>query len=96
MTARERLPDRRGHELVKLEHGGFRLTVGVGRYDDGRLAEVFVNTDKLGTAIDTVLKDSAILLSFALQFGADAKAIRRALSASGPIGVLLDKIGGAP
>jgi hypothetical protein len=44
------------------------------------------------------MRDSAIMLSFALQFGADIQAIRRALvqntdgSASGPIGALLDRI----
>jgi hypothetical protein len=71
MTTRQRLQDRRRHDVAEIEHGGFWLTVGIGRYRDGRLAEVFINTHKGGTAIDTVLKDSAILLSFALQFGAD-------------------------
>jgi len=94
MTARERLPDRRPHQVVEIEHNGFRLTVGVGRFEDGRLGEVFLDTHKGGTAIDTILKDSAILLSFALQYGADAAAIRQALSRTGPIGALLDKIGG--
>jgi hypothetical protein len=92
MSARERLADRRSHEIVAVEHGGFPLTVGFGRYEDGRLAEVFVDTHKGGTAIDTVLKDSAILLSLALQFGARASDIRKALSPTGPIGTLLDKI----
>jgi ribonucleoside-diphosphate reductase alpha chain len=95
MTERQRLPDRRPHQVFNLEHEGHRLVIGVGRYDDGRLAEVFSNTDKPGAGIDTILKDSAILLSFALMFGADAAAIRKALSRSGPFGVLLDKIGGA-
>ena len=94
MSARTRLPDRRAHELAAIEHGGFRLTVGFGRYEDGRLGEVFVDTHKGGTAIDTVLKDSAILLSFALQFGAGASDIRKALSPTGPIATLLDKIEG--
>jgi hypothetical protein len=95
MSVRERLPDRRPHQVVKIKHNGFHLTVGVGRYDDGRLGEVFLDTHKGGTAIDTILKDSAILLSFALQFGADPSVIRRALSRTGPIGALLDKIEGA-
>jgi hypothetical protein len=94
MTARERLPDRRPHEVIEIEHSGFRLIVGAGHYENGRLGEVFLDTHKGGTAIDTILKDSAILLSFALQFGADPSVIRRALSRTGPIGVLLDKIEG--
>jgi len=63
---RERLPDRRSHELVDFEHGGFRYTAGVGRFSDGRLAEVFLNAAKVGTHIETTAKDSAIVASIAL------------------------------
>jgi hypothetical protein len=91
---RQRLPDRRQQHVIEVEHNGFRLTVGVGRFEDGRLGEIFVDTHKGGTAIDTILRDSAILLSFALQFGASASDIRKALSRVGPIGALLDKIEG--
>jgi hypothetical protein len=102
MTARIRLANRRAHEVVAFEHGAMKFTAGVGRFPDGKLAELFVTTSKLGTGVDVVLRDSAILLSFALQFGADVETIRRALvrngdgSASGPIGALLDMIEGAP
>ena len=34
MTSRERLPNRRGHELLDFEHGGIRYTVGIGRFAD--------------------------------------------------------------
>ena len=83
---------------IDLEHAGFRFTAGVGRFGDGRLAEVFITSNKTGTALDVVLRNSAILLSFAIQFGAGVEAIRGALvrngdgSASGPVGALLDKI----
>jgi ribonucleoside-diphosphate reductase alpha chain len=69
---RERLPGRHRHDVAEIEHGGFKLIVGVGRYSDGRLGELFIDTHKGGTAIDTILRDSAILLSFALQAGIDA------------------------
>src|SRR5450631_3088684 len=97
-ATRERLPNRRPHEVFTVEHGTMKFTAGVGRYEDGKLAELFISTNKLGTGVDVVLRDSGILLSLALQFGADIETIRRALvrngdgSASGPIGVLLDKI----
>jgi hypothetical protein len=87
---RERLPDRRRHDVVEVEHGGFKLTVGAGRYADGRLGEVFVSTHKGGTAIDIILKDSAILLSFALQAGVDVATIRAAMAPGGPIAAALD------
>jgi hypothetical protein len=37
---RERLPNRRGHELLDFEHVGIRYTAGVSRFSDGRLAEI--------------------------------------------------------
>jgi hypothetical protein len=92
LTGRKRLPHRRAHELVAVEHGGFRLIVGTGRFPDRGLAEVFINTNKPNTAIDTLLQDAAIVLSFALQHGADAAAIRRALAPSGPLAAVLDAI----
>jgi len=98
MTERERLPNRRAHETFRMEHGGLAFTAGIGRYPDGRIAELFVNADKIGTGFDTALRDSAILLSFALQHGADIEAIRRAVMrnvdglAAGPIGAVLDFI----
>ena len=43
---RDRLPNRRGHELLSFEHGGFRYTAGIGRFADGRLAELFLDCSK--------------------------------------------------
>jgi ribonucleoside-diphosphate reductase alpha chain len=77
---------------------GMRFTAGVGRYPDGRIAEVFCDNHKCGSSIGTLVRDSAILLSFALQHGADLEAIRRALCrdssgrALGPLGEILDLI----
>jgi hypothetical protein len=53
MTARQHLPNRRGHEVVAFEHGGIRYVAGIGRFGDGRLAEVFLNGAKCGTDLDT-------------------------------------------
>jgi hypothetical protein len=89
---RERLPNRRPHQVAEIEYAGFKLTLGVGRYSDGRLGEVFIDTHKGGTAIDTILRDSAILVSFALQAGIDATTIRAALAPNGPLASVLDMI----
>jgi ribonucleoside-diphosphate reductase alpha chain len=43
---RHRLPNRRAHELLSFEHSGIRYTAGVGRFEDGRPAEIFLNTFK--------------------------------------------------
>ena len=96
MTARERLPNRRGCESFTFELDGLVLTATVSRFADGRIGEPFMNNRKAGNQSDTNARDAAILLSFALQHGADIVSIRRALCrdsqgrALGPIGVALD------
>ena len=91
MTGRQRLPNRRGHELVDFEHGGIRYTAGIGRFEDGELAEIFLNTAKHGTAVDTNARDAAVAASLLLQYGCPAETLSHALtrngdgSASGPL-----------
>ncbi len=46
MSERERLPDRRAAELFDFEHGGRRWTATIGRFADGRVAEIFVDAAK--------------------------------------------------
>ena len=98
MTARERLPDRRRSESLTFELDGLRFTATLSRYQDGRIGELFLNNHKAGNQSDTNARDGAILLSFALQYGADVEAIRRALCrdgagrALGPIGAALDLV----
>ena len=64
------------------------------------LPSCFVNNHKHGNQLDTYARDAAIILTFALQHGADIDVIRRALCrdsqghALGPIGRALDVIGG--
>ena len=97
-TARERLPDRRANESFTFELNGLRFTATVSRFPDGRIGELFLNNHKFGNQSDTNARDAAILLSFALQHGADIEAIRRALCrdshgrALGPIAEALDII----
>jgi hypothetical protein len=62
---RERLPNRRAHTLLNIEASGFRYVAGVGHHDDGRLAEIFLNAEKGGTAISDAARDSAVVASLA-------------------------------
>jgi hypothetical protein len=94
---RLRLDDPREHTVIKFTTvDGFSYTAGLGYFDDGRLAEVFLNADKAGTAIETAARDSAVVASIALQHGVSPDTIRHALTrngngeASGPLGTLLD------
>jgi hypothetical protein len=94
--SRERLPNRRGHELADFEHGGIRYTAGVGRFEDGRLAKIFLNTAKHGAAVDTNARDAAVAASLLLQHGCSVEILSRALirngdgSVSGPLARALD------
>jgi hypothetical protein len=100
MSARERLPQRRPSEVFDFSAMGMRFTASVSRYPDGRISELFCDNHKAGSAIGTLVRDSAILLSFALQHGADIQKIRDALCrdsagrALGPIGEALDVVMG--
>jgi ribonucleoside-diphosphate reductase alpha chain len=95
-AARERLPNRRAHEIVEFNHRGFRYTAGFGRFADGRLAEIFLSANKTGAELDVAARDSAIVASIALQYGTPVEMVRHALtrnvdgSASGPLGGMLD------
>jgi hypothetical protein len=99
-TQRERLPSRRLCESFSFELDGLRFTASIGRFADGRVAEVFLNNHKSGNQSDTNARDAAILLSFALQHGADINEIRKALCrngtgrALGPIARALDILAG--
>jgi hypothetical protein len=100
MTARMRLPDRRRHESVGFECNGFKYVAGFGWFGDGRLAEVFINSAKTGTAIDVAARDAAITASIAFQHGASPDELRHALtrnsdgSAGGPLAMALDLVEG--
>jgi hypothetical protein len=96
MSERARPANRRSSENLSFELDGMRFTATVSRYPDGRISEAFLDNHKAGSGIGTLVRDMAIILSFALQHGADADAIRRALCrdgngrALGPIAALLD------
>jgi hypothetical protein len=96
MTTRQRLPDRRAHELLDFEHGGIRYIAGVGRFADGGLAEIFLNTTKHGTALDVNVRDAAVAASLLLQHGCPVETLCQALtrngdgSGSGPLARALD------
>jgi hypothetical protein len=98
MTARRRLPNRRASETFELNAAGLRYTATVSRFDDGRIGEIFLNNHKSNSSADVAARDSAIVFSIAVQCGADVETIRRALcrdargNASGPLGVVLDRL----
>ena len=79
MAERVRLPNRRVSELVDFEHGGRKWTLTVGRFADGRVGEVFLDTPK-ASAIGEIAADAAIAASVAFQHGAPLETVRHALA----------------
>jgi hypothetical protein len=98
MTERERLPNRRPNQSFSFEHDCHRYDVTVGMFGDGRLAKIFIGSGKVGTAIEAIARDGAILISLLLQYGCALGQIQRALTrnadgrASGPLGALVDRV----
>ena len=90
MSDRERLPDRRGAELVDFEHEGRKWTVTVGRFADGGIAELFIDGSKEAPIVE-LAQESAIVASLALQSGCALGTLRHALAGRGvgPLGAAL-------
>lgn len=83
---RELLSERRFSANFTVDFQGERYNVTIGHYDDGRPGEVFVNrlftksSAKVGTLLDGVCRDAAILVSLALQHGTSMKTIQHAIT----------------
>lgn len=96
MHDRDALPPRRASETFDFVHSvpghqGINYIATIGFYDDGRPGEVFLNAEKLTTDLDIAARDSAILLSYALQFGADPASIALSMARDEegrPLGVM--------
>jgi hypothetical protein len=87
MTARKRLPNRRPHLAFNFSHEGQAYHCSATRYPDGRVAEIFLQTSKAGSAAQQHAECAAILCSLALQSGVSAETIINAVH--GPIGKAL-------
>jgi hypothetical protein len=79
MTFRERLPDRRTAETFEVQAAELRYVCTIGRFVDGRLAEVFLSNDNAGSHADACARDSAVIYSIALQHGVPVDVLARAL-----------------
>ena len=102
---RERIPNRRPALTFEFEHvypgaGPRVFTATVGFYPGGRVAEVFVDlVDGADKGVSVDAHDAAVLISFALQHGADLKDMGAAMLrgsdgvAHGFMGSLVDALG---
>jgi len=79
-----------------MRHWDLVYKVGFGRVDDGPVQEVFINCGRSGAQAETLARDSAVLLSLALQHGVPVETIKKAITRNGdgtptgPIGAIID------
>ena len=98
MTARRALPQRRVAETFELRHGQQIVTITTGYYADGTLGEVFVASPKVGSEMEAIARDAAVLLSIAIQHRVPLDILRHAVtreqdgSASSIIGKVVDEL----
>jgi hypothetical protein len=97
-STRNRLPNRRACETFSLKVAGLQYTCSVGRFSDGRLAEIFLTNHRAGSDAVAAANDSAVVCSIALQYGVPLDIIRKSLMRDGrgqartPLAAALDII----
>jgi len=69
VNGREILPNRREQESIGFEFAGMQFIVSLGRFADGRPAEVFLASNKVTSRLDLEAKNAAIFISMLLQSG---------------------------
>jgi hypothetical protein len=85
---RQRLRNRRENLSLPFEHEGHQYRATAAWFEDGRLAEIFLQAQgKLGTPLQSNADTAAILASLLLQHGVDPKVIQH--SVTGPIAIAL-------
>ncbi|MGY2988720.1 hypothetical protein [Bradyrhizobium sp. USDA 4508] len=85
---RRRLPNKRLSVAFNFECEGFRYRATASRFADGTLAEIFLDTDKLDTPLQTNAETAAVLVSLLLQHGVSVETIRHSIR--GPIAIAID------
>ena len=81
--SRERLLNRRPNETIDVEFDGVSYSVCIGFYLDGRPGEAFTGNAKVGSGVEAVLDDAAILISLLLQNGVEPAALARTVGRLG-------------
>ena len=66
---RRRLPNRRKGYTQKAVVGGHKVYLRTGEYEDGNLAEIFIDMHKEGSAFRSLMNNFAISISLGLQYG---------------------------
>ena len=68
-NARFRMPDRRKGYIQKAQIGDHKVYLHTGEYDDGKIGEIFIDTNKEGELVKALTNNFAIAISLGLQYG---------------------------
>jgi len=66
---KEKLPNKRVCFTKEVKVNGNTVCLSVGEYGDGRVGEIFVDVDHMGSSLSAMTNCFCILLSKALQYG---------------------------
>jgi len=66
---RFKMPDRRKGYIQKAQIGNHKVYLHTGEYDDGKIGEIFIDTNKEGELVKAMMNNFAIAISLGLQYG---------------------------
>ena len=69
ISSRFRMPDRRKGYIQKASIGEHKIYLHTGEYDDGKIGEIFIDTNKEGELVKAMMNNFAIAISLGLQYG---------------------------
>ena len=67
--SRFKMPDRRKGYIQKAQIGDHKVYLHTGEYDDGKIGEIFIDTNKEGELVKAMMNNFAIAISLGLQYG---------------------------
>ena len=67
--ARFKMPDRRKGYIQKAQIGDHKVYLHTGEYNDGKIGEIFIDTNKEGELVKAMMNNFAIAISLGLQYG---------------------------
>ena len=68
-SSRFKMPDRRKGYIQKAQIGAHKVYLHTGEYTDGKIGEIFIDTNKEGELVKAMMNNFAIAISLGLQYG---------------------------
>jgi|TARA_B110000438_G_scaffold295927_1_gene339795 ribonucleoside-diphosphate reductase alpha chain len=66
---RSKMPDRRKGYIQKVTIGDHKIYLHTGEYDNGKIGELFIDMNKEGELVKSLMNNFAIAISLGLQYG---------------------------